>query len=243
MVTSIHFEIPKELTREVYVQIIRKVLACNRWELTNTIKNRLRETQRDTLDEVEIDKILEEIILGTQEKYREDVCALFNIPTPPGETAKRMMQKAYLVYSTISSIKMVSGQPMRAKWQDQISHEYKIHSDIIKKIAQGSIPEGIEHDPRLSVEQDYKMNYDLMDGYLRREDSVGPKFGMEVDAKGRRQAAKLINKIKNKRKGMQGDQLKKTQEEDEFETDGEPEEVKDEIVPEAEVVTETQQEV
>jgi hypothetical protein len=31
-VNSIHFDIPKELTREVYVQIIRKVLACVRWE-------------------------------------------------------------------------------------------------------------------------------------------------------------------------------------------------------------------
>ena len=69
------------------------------------------------------------------------------------------------------------------------------------------MPEGIENDPRLSKEQDYRTGYELMDGYLRRETSTGPKFGIEVDAKGRKQAAKLINKFKKKR---QGAELKKT---------------------------------
>jgi hypothetical protein len=32
-VKQIHMDVPKELTREVYVQVIRKVLACVRHEL------------------------------------------------------------------------------------------------------------------------------------------------------------------------------------------------------------------
>lgn len=75
-----------------------------------------------------------------------------------------------------------------------------------------------------------------MDGFLRKETSTGPKFGIEVDAKGRKQAAKLINKFKKKR---QGAELKKTLEEDEFETEEETEVVKEETVLQSEIVSES----
>lgn len=123
------------MTREVYLQVTRKYLACNRWELANTVKQRLRESQRDTLDKKEIHDIIEQIVNVSQEKYREDACILFNVPLPPGETYKKIMHKAYLVYSTLSSIRGPNGEPIRARWSEQINHEHIVHTEIIDKIA------------------------------------------------------------------------------------------------------------
>ena len=85
---------------------------------------------------------------GNQEKYREDVMKLFDVTVPEGLTAKKVMQQAYLVYSTVSSVRPVNGMPIRARWQDQISHEHKIHAEILEKISRGERVEGIEEDPR-----------------------------------------------------------------------------------------------
>jgi len=51
-----------------------------------------------------MDTILDEISNNKQEFYREQALKLFNVEVPEGETAKKLMQKAYLVYSTVSSI-------------------------------------------------------------------------------------------------------------------------------------------
>lgn len=97
------------------MQIIRKVLACVRWEAKKKIEQAMKESKK--MDQTELDAILDEIMYGNQESYREDIMDLFKIPVPEGETAKRVMQKAYLKYSTVSSIQ-VNGLPIRARWQD-----------------------------------------------------------------------------------------------------------------------------
>ncbi len=45
-VSSIHFDIPEQLTREVYVQVIRKVLACVRWEAKKKIEANLKASKK-----------------------------------------------------------------------------------------------------------------------------------------------------------------------------------------------------
>jgi len=81
------------------------------------------------------------------------------------------MQKCYLVYSTISSVQNEDGTFVRAKWQDQISHEHKIHSEILRKLSHGERVDGIEKDPLASTEPDYSYDYNIVPGFLRREAS------------------------------------------------------------------------
>lgn len=80
---------------------------------------------------------------------------LFGVEVPAGDNAKRLMQRAYLKYSTISSIKSTDGIPVRAKWQDQISNEHKVHQEIMAKLAEGERTEGIENDPLENKDPDY----------------------------------------------------------------------------------------
>lgn len=93
---------------------------------------------------------------------------LFGIDIPEGENPKRLMQKAYLVFSTISSLKSQDGTPIRARWQDQISHEHKIHGEIISKLALGERVDGIEVDPLENQDQDYSYDYNIVPGFLRK---------------------------------------------------------------------------
>ena len=48
---EIHFEIPTELSKEVYVQVIKKVLASVRREAYFKIQEKLAATNRDKLTE------------------------------------------------------------------------------------------------------------------------------------------------------------------------------------------------
>jgi hypothetical protein len=151
-----HFDFSELLTREIYVQIIRKVLAAVRHEAYTKIQDTLAKEHKEKLTQEELDSILENIQNHTQELYREKALELFKIKVPAEENAKRMMQKAYLVYSTVSSIKQEEGQPViRSRWQDQISAEHKVHSEILTKLQNGERVEGIEKDPLESAENDY----------------------------------------------------------------------------------------
>lgn len=62
-------------------------------------------SSKDKLNQTEVDTILDEISITNQEIYREKALKLFGVEIPAGDNAKRLMQKAYLKYSTISSIK------------------------------------------------------------------------------------------------------------------------------------------
>lgn len=86
---------------------------------------------------------------------------------PEGENPKRLMQKAYLMYSTVSTIKSQDGTPVRARWQDQISHEHKLHAEIVNKLAAGERVEGIELDPLENKDPEYSYDYNVVPGFLR----------------------------------------------------------------------------
>jgi len=80
------------------------------------------------------------------------------------------MQKAYLTFSTAPVISVSMGSSShKFKWQDQITKEQKIHSDILTKLQNGERVEGIEKDPLESKESDYVLDYSHIPGFIQRE--------------------------------------------------------------------------
>ncbi len=69
-VKEMHFDIPKELTREVYVQVIRKVLACVRHECYNEVQKILKRDKKNNLSNEEFDQVINDINEQHQETYR-----------------------------------------------------------------------------------------------------------------------------------------------------------------------------
>lgn len=80
------------------------------------------------------------------------------------------MQKSYLTFATNTSDKAAN-----KKWLDAVSHEHKIHADIIDKLAKGDRVEGIEEDPLTSNVENYETI--VIPGTLMRETGAG---GQEV---------------------------------------------------------------
>jgi hypothetical protein len=60
----------------------------------------LKRQGKDKLTNQEIDDILDEITNNKQEIYREKALKLYDVEIPQGEVPKRLMQKAYLTFST-----------------------------------------------------------------------------------------------------------------------------------------------
>ena len=197
-----HFDIPKELTKEVYVQVIRKLLACVRREAYFEIQKMLHDpsNRRDKLTAEEVEDLLAKITETTQEGYRAKALELYGVPVPTGQVPKRVMQKAYLVFSTISTLKNEDGTPIKAKWQDQISHEHKVHSEIIDKLAKGERVEGIETDPLESKDADYSYDYNVVPGFLRKETSTsGDIYHLQPHGKSIQHVEALLAKHKAKK--------------------------------------------
>jgi hypothetical protein len=103
-VKSIHFDLPEGFTREKYVQVIRKVLACVRFKIYKKVQKLLKKEGKDKLTSEEMETLLAHINDKHQEEYRIKSLAKYEISVPENEMAKRLMQKAYLVFSTISSL-------------------------------------------------------------------------------------------------------------------------------------------
>ena len=103
-VKSIHFDLPEGFTREKYVQVIRKVLACVRFKIYKKVQKLLKKEAKEKLTSEEMEALLALINDKHQEEYRKQSLAKYEIEIPEGEMPKRLMQKAYLVFSTISSL-------------------------------------------------------------------------------------------------------------------------------------------
>ena len=133
----------------------------------------LKKEGRTSVTNEELDEILDKIGETKQEGYREAALKLFGVEVPLGQIPKRYLQKAYLKYSTISSIPSAPGQPVvRSKWNEQISHEQKQHGELLEKIRLGERIAGIEKNPLDSAEQDVVTDYSMVPGFLQREKSV-----------------------------------------------------------------------
>lgn len=112
------------------------------------------------------------------------------------------MQKAYLQFSTISSIKNSDGRPVKSRWNDQISKEHKIHSELIAKMSSGERIEGIERDPLASIDSEYSLDYSVVPGFLKREQSTSgqDKVRIEPHAESLKFVAQMLEKGRDIRK-------------------------------------------
>lgn len=195
-----HFEIPEALTREVYLQIARKSQACVRREAYTMAQAIIKSEGKDKISDEELDAILEKIGNEKQESFRVASLKLFGVELPQGELGKHLLQKAYLKFSTISSIKTKPGEPaVRSRWNEQIQQEQKVHSEILTKIQNGERVDGIEKDPLLSTESDLIVDYSSMPGFLQREKSISgnEKLRIQPHASGLKAVGKVLQKARD----------------------------------------------
>jgi hypothetical protein len=98
-VEEIHFKLPLNLTRDSYIQVCRKIQAAVRHSANKII----RMNGKEKVTPEDLEKILLKIKNDEQEDYRIKALALYNIEIPHGETAKKILQKAYIKFSTEAS--------------------------------------------------------------------------------------------------------------------------------------------
>ena len=98
---EIHFHLPENLTRESYLQIARKVQAAVR----HSIWKKMQAKGVNKLTNDEMDEMQEKIKNEEQEDFRRKAMELFKVPLLEGEQPKQLLQKAYLQFSSVSSIK------------------------------------------------------------------------------------------------------------------------------------------
>jgi hypothetical protein len=99
-VNEIHFDLPANLTRESYMQVSRKIQAAVR----HSAYNHIHMNGKDKVTPDEMDQICLKIKNEEQEGYRKKALELYGIEIPAGHTAKQILQKAYIKFSTVSSI-------------------------------------------------------------------------------------------------------------------------------------------
>ncbi len=60
-VDYIHFDIPEALTREVYVQVIRKLLACIRKEAYEQVQTILKKDGKERMEKEDFNELMRDI--------------------------------------------------------------------------------------------------------------------------------------------------------------------------------------
>lgn len=118
-------DIPKKFTKELYIITFRKIWATIRHDIWCEINNRKKNTGK--LDDKEFAEIYNEIH-SRFESIRGDIYELMmeEQDVPEGK-AREIMQKAYVTYATISSIKNEKGEAMASKWPAQVQEILKSH--------------------------------------------------------------------------------------------------------------------
>jgi hypothetical protein len=97
--------------------VIRKVLACVRREFYMRSQEKMKKQGKTMLTEKEIEEIQDSITEEQQDEYRKNALRLFGINLAPNQIGKRLMQKAYLTYATVSSSPQGLGQSqIRNRW-------------------------------------------------------------------------------------------------------------------------------
>lgn len=90
-IKELHFGIPEKFTREIYLQIARKVQACLRHEAYIQVQALLKVSGKDAITNEEMDEILDKIGFEKQEKFRIAAMKLYGIEVPAGEVPKRFL--------------------------------------------------------------------------------------------------------------------------------------------------------
>lgn len=183
---------------ELYITVIRKMLACVRHEVYLQCEKQFNDpaNRKSSLTEQEAEELLSKIQETKQEEFRKKILAQNGIVLPDNVPPKRIMQKAYLTFSTMR----VSGLPNNKPWMSRVQHEHQIHAKIFDKITRGEKVEGIEENPLEGKDID---NYEamLVPGTLfkRKNDKGEEEVSLQPDEKSLNEADALLKRHKTKK--------------------------------------------
>ena len=216
-VTDISFkdDLPEKLTKELYIQIFRKIWATLRHELYNDIQSTLKQERITKLSKEAFDKLytkhhkdfertrvaVYELMMRRDQEYQ-------------GE-AREMMQKAYATYSTLASSNLNQpdgeGETVRSRWADLVGETAAKHGTYIEQMADGIFYSGIEKNPLDSVEPDEKTDIKSLPGYQQRQKTFLGDDGRNVQPIDKK-VDKYVNKFLEKAREKRAEKEKEQQE-------------------------------
>ena len=95
----VHLNIPPEFRKEMYAPLLAKILATIRYRAYPKVQQLREDSHMRTVTDEDMARLIRQVDI---EEFRGDVLRLFEIPIPEGETAKTVMHKAYIHFTTIS---------------------------------------------------------------------------------------------------------------------------------------------
>ena len=132
----------------------------------------------------------------TFESVRNDIFNLMCDCQVDQYTAKRMMQMAFVTYST----KPTEGYK-RSLWTDQIIETAHHHAQVISRMFQGKLDSHLAFDPRDSKEADEKVSLGTMPGAANRSDTWlddTRTMPVNISDKSRAQVGKFVKNIRQR---------------------------------------------
>lgn len=148
------------MTAEMYIRIYRKIWATVRHELHESIKVKKRELNSGS--DVLPQQDFAECYNAAHEKFEtirlEIYELLMDMKVDNEFIPRRVMQRAYVTYATVSSKDPKTGQPIRSIWADQVNQCAAQHAQYIKEFEQGQFYSNIGQDPRESPDADEKID-------------------------------------------------------------------------------------
>lgn len=190
-------DLPAKMTKEMYIQIYRKIWASIRHDLYKAIMAKQKEMRTTNLPE----KVFLELYdkeSANFEKVRLQVYELMMDEVDVSqETAKEIMQKAYCYFATIPSKGLGDGaEAVRSRWADLVSEAATKHSRYVNDMMQGKFYDTIEKDPRDSKAPDEKTDISSIPGAVKSQKTfLDDQRHVEPVPKG---ADKFIEKMKDK---------------------------------------------
>ena len=135
-ISSISFadDIPEELTAQKYLLMYKKIWATLRHDIYEEVKVRAKELRvaHDQLEETEFNKIYEKVFKNFEKVRQETYSKILDDPEITQPKAREYMQKAFVMYATISSTaKNKDTEVTRARWPDLVNNVAIEHGKLI----------------------------------------------------------------------------------------------------------------
>ena len=171
-ISSISFadDIPEELTAQKYLLMYKKIWATLRHDIYEEVKVRAKELRvaHDQLEETEFNKIYEKVFKNFEKVRQETYSKILDDPEITQPKAREYMQKAFVMYATISSTaKNKDTEVTRARWPDLVNNVAIEHGKLIQEMAQGKFYDKIEIDPRTVNTADEKVDLKSLPQYKK----------------------------------------------------------------------------
>ena len=117
-----------DFTKEKYIAVYEKIWATIRHEMWNEIQKFKKIDRVEVVSSERFNKIYEEVH-SRFEPIRADVFEIVMDTTlEKRDTAREIMQKGYITYSTISSVTNADGSAEISRWADQVKTTSDKHS-------------------------------------------------------------------------------------------------------------------